>query len=98
MDYEVFLVSRVREVRHSGVTDREAIVEGLGRTGSVITNAAAVMIVVFAAFTAGAVLFTKMLGFALAVAVLLDATIVRMVVGPALLQLAGRWNWWPGRP
>jgi len=52
--------------------------------------------VVFAAFTLGDLLLTKMLGFALAVAVLLDATLVRMVIGPALLQLAGRWNWWPG--
>ncbi|HSJ15033.1 MAG TPA: MMPL family transporter, partial [Longimicrobiales bacterium] len=70
----------------------------LGRTGKVITNAAGVMLVVFAAFTLGDVLITKMLGFALAVAVLLDATLVRMIVGPALLQLAGRWNWWPSDP
>ena len=96
MDYEIFLISRVREVRRSGVGDRAAIVEALGRTGKVITNAAGVMLVVFAAFTLGDVLITKMLGFALAVAVLLDATLVRMIVGPALLQLAGHWNWWPG--
>jgi RND superfamily putative drug exporter len=96
MDYEVFLMTRVREARRAGLGDREAIVEALGRTGQVITNAAAIMLVVFAAFTLGDVLIIKMLGFALAVTVLLDATIVRMVVGPALLQLAGRWNWWPG--
>ena len=96
MDYEVFLMTRVREARRSGLSDRDAIVEALGRTAQVITNAAAIMLVVFAAFTLGDVLLTKMLGFSLAVAVLLDATIVRMVVGPALLQLAGRWNWWPG--
>jgi RND superfamily putative drug exporter len=96
MDYEVFLMTRVREARRSGLGDRDAIVEALGRTGQVITNAAAVMLVVFAAFTLGDALIIKMLGFALAVTVLLDATIVRMVVGPALLQLAGRWNWWPG--
>ena len=70
--------------------------EALGTTGQVITSAAAIMLVVFAAFTLGDFLITKMLGFALAVAVLLDATVVRMVIGPALLQLAGRWNWWPG--
>ena len=54
------------------------------------------MLVVFAAFTLGQFLVIKLLGFTLAVAVLLDATVVRMVIGPALLQLAGRWNWWPG--
>jgi putative drug exporter of the RND superfamily len=95
MDYEIFLIARVREARRAGAGDRAAIVEALSRTGKVITNAAGVMLVVFAAFTLGDVLMTKMLGFALAVAVLLDATVVRMVVGPALLQLAGRWNWWP---
>jgi len=96
MDYEVFLMNRVRETRLAGAGDREAIVEALGTTGHVITSAAAIMLVVFAAFTLGDFLITKMLGFALAVAVLLDATVVRMVIGPALLQLAGRWNWWPG--
>ena len=96
MDYEVFLMTRVREARNAGASDRDAIVEGLSTTAQVITNAAAIMLVVFAAFTLGDVLLTKLLGFALAVAVLIDATIVRMVVGPALLQLAGRWNWWPG--
>lgn len=95
MDYEVFLMTRIREARHAGLSDHEAIVEGLGSTAQVITNAAAIMLVVFAAFTLGDVLLTKLLGFALAVAVLLDATIVRMIVGPALLQLAGKWNWWP---
>jgi RND superfamily putative drug exporter len=96
MDYEVFLMSRVMEARRAGRTDRDAIVESLGTTGRVITSAAAIMLVVFAAFTLGEFLLIKMLGFALAVAVLLDATVVRMLIGPALLQLAGRWNWWPG--
>jgi len=96
MDYEVFLMTRIREARSAGMSDHEAIVEGLGSTAQVITNAAAIMLVVFAAFTLGDVLLTKLLGFALAVAVLLDATIVRIIVGPALLQLAGKWNWWPG--
>jgi putative drug exporter of the RND superfamily len=97
MDYEVFLVTRVMEARRSGMSDADAIVEALGTTGQVITSAAAIMLVVFGAFTLGSFQFTKMLGFTLAVAVLLDATLVRMVVGPALLRLAGRWNWWPGR-
>lgn len=95
MDYEVFLITRVMEGRQAGLSDRDAIIDALGTTGPVITSAAAIMLAVFAAFTIGEVLMIKMLGFALAVAVLVDATLVRMVIGPALLQLAGRWNWWP---
>ena len=95
MDYEVFLVARVLEARRSGFTEIEAISEGLARTGGLITSAAAIMVVVFAAFTLGGFLVIKMLGFTLTVAVLIDATVVRMVIGPALLHLAGDWNWWP---
>lgn len=97
MDYEVFLIARVAEARAEGRDERAAIAAGLCTTGSVITSAAAIMIVVFGAFAMGSFLPTKMLGFALAVAVLIDATLVRLAIGPALLQLAGRWNWWPGR-
>ena len=97
MDYEIFLVSRVREARRAGMGDDDAIVEGLARTGGVITSAAMIMIAVFAAFTIGSFLFVKVLGLALATAVLIDATVVRMAIGPALFKLAGRWNWWPGR-
>lgn len=97
MDYEVFLVARVREARQAGMTEEEAMAEGLARTGGVITSAAAIMIVVFGAFTLGDFLMIKVLGFALAVAVLLDATVVRLAIGPALLRLAGRWNWWPSK-
>ena len=96
MDYEVFLVSRVREERLAGRSESEAIVEGVARTGPLITSAAAVMIAVFVAFMLGGFVPMKMLGLALAVSVLLDATVIRLVVGPALLQLAGRFNWWPG--
>jgi putative drug exporter of the RND superfamily len=96
MDYEVFLVARVLEARRSGMSELEAIPEGLARTAGLITSAAAIMIVVFAAFTFGNFLVVKMLGFTLAVAVLIDATLVRIVIGPALLRLAGYWNWWPG--
>jgi RND superfamily putative drug exporter len=96
MDYEVFLVARIREGRLAGLGDREAIAHGLARTGGLITSAAAIMIVVFGAFMLGDFLLIKMLGFALAVAVFLDATVMRLAVSPALLALAGRWNWWPG--
>jgi RND superfamily putative drug exporter len=96
MDYEVFLVARVLEARRGGMPEIEAIPEGLARTAGLITSAAAIMIVVFAAFTFGNFLVVKMLGFTLAVAVLIDATLVRIVIGPGLLRLAGDWNWWPG--
>jgi RND superfamily putative drug exporter len=96
MDYEVFLVARVLEARRSGLSEVDAIPEGLARTAGLITSAAAIMIVVFAAFTFGNFMVVKMIGFTLAVAVLLDATLVRMVIGPALLRIAGDWNWWPG--
>jgi len=95
MDYEVFLVARVLEERRRGLSERSAVIEGLARTAGLITSAAAIMIAVFTAFTVGGFLVVKMLGFTLAVAVFIDATVVRMVVGPALLQLAGDWNWWP---
>lgn len=97
MDYEVILVARVAEARRAGMDEAAAIAEGLARTGPVITSAASIMVVVFAAFTLGGFLLIKMLGFALSVAVLLDATLVRFVIGPALLRLAGEWNWWPRR-
>jgi RND superfamily putative drug exporter len=95
MDYEVFLVTRVLEERRRGLSEKAAVIEGLARTAGLITSAAAIMIAVFTAFTLGSFLVVQMLGFTLAVAVLIDATVVRMVVGPALLQLAGDWNWWP---
>jgi putative drug exporter of the RND superfamily len=95
MDYEVFLVARVLEERRCGLCERSAVIEGLARTAGLITSAAAIMIAVFAAFTVGGFLVVQMLGFTLAVAVFIDATAVRMIVGPALLKLAGDWNWWP---
>jgi putative drug exporter of the RND superfamily len=95
MDYEVFLVARVLEERRAGLSERSAVIEGLARTAGLITSAAAIMIAIFIAFTVGSFLVVQMLGFTLAVAVFIDATVVRMVVGPALLQLAGDWNWWP---
>jgi putative drug exporter of the RND superfamily len=95
MDYEVFLVARVLEARRSGLSEMDAIPEGMARTAGLITSAAAIMIVVFAAFTFGSFLVVKMIGFTLAIAVLIDATLVRIVIGPALLRIAGDWNWWP---
>ena len=96
MDYGVFLVARVLEARRSGLSEVDAIPEGLARTAGLITSAAAIMIVVFTAFTLGGFLVVKMIGFTLAVAVLIDATLIRIVIAPALLRIAGDWNWWPG--
>ena len=93
---KVFVVSRVAEARRSSLGEAEAVVEGLAKTGPVISSAAAIMIVVFGGFTLGDFVLVKMLGFALATAVFLDAAIVRVAIGPALLVLVGRWNWWPG--
>ena len=97
MDYQVFLVSRIREARLAGRRDHEAVTEGLASTGRVITSAALIMICVFGAFVLGDLRVLKVFGFAMAVAVLLDATLVRMVLMPAALQLIGRAAWWvPG--
>jgi len=96
MDYEVFLLSRIKEVFDRTGRNTEATMEGLSATASVITSAALIMISVFGAFAFARVLVMQFLGFGLAVAVLLDATVIRMVLVPAFMQLMGRWNWWPG--
>ena len=96
MDYEVFLLSRIKEAFDRTGRNDEATMEGVAATASVITSAALIMIMVFGVFAFARVLVMQFLGFGLAVAVLLDATIIRMVLVPAFMQLAGRWNWWPG--
>ena len=97
MDYEVFLLARIVELRDEGVPLDVAIGRGLQRSGRIITSAAAVIVVVFAGFAFGQILVIKQVGFALAVAVLIDATIVRMLLVPAIMTLLGRWNWWAPR-
>jgi putative drug exporter of the RND superfamily len=94
MDYEVFLLSRIREehARH-GDTSR-AVAEGLARTARVITAAALIMVAVFGAFALSTEVFLKLIGLGLATAILVDATIVRMVLVPAVMQLLGERNWW----
>lgn len=94
MDYEVFLMSRMRELHDRGHSNEESVSIGLERTGGVITGAALIMIVVFAAFTLSPILAMKELGFGLAAAVFLDATIVRVILVPATMRLLGEWNWW----
>jgi RND superfamily putative drug exporter len=97
MDYEVFLVSRIREAYHATGDNAEAVARGLAATGRVITSAALIMMVVFLSFVANPSPFAKMIGLGLATAIALDATIVRMVLVPATMALLGRANWWlPG--
>ncbi len=94
MDYEVFLMSRIREDYVERGDPRGAIVMGIGKTARVITSAALIMIAVFLAFVTNPQATVKMLGLGMAMAVLIDATIVRMMVVPSVLQLAGRAGWW----
>jgi RND superfamily putative drug exporter len=97
MDYEVFLVSRIYEEWHKRADNREAIVHGLSVTGRTITAAAAIMVLVFAAFVLGGQLIIKLFGVGLASAVLLDALVIRSVLVPALMLVCGKATWWlPG--
>ena len=98
MDYEVFLLSRVKELHDEGHSTDEAVRLGLQRSGRVITSAAAIIIVVFAGFVAGRLLIIKEVGFALAVAVFVDATLVRCLLVPATMTVLGKWNWWAPKP
>jgi RND superfamily putative drug exporter len=96
MDYEVFMLSRIRERLGVHGDQQRAIVEGLAATGPVITHAAAVMVIVFGAFSFAEILVVKVLGIGLATAVIVDACVLRTFLAGPLLLLAGRWNWYPG--
>jgi putative drug exporter of the RND superfamily len=97
MDYEVFLLARIREEYLRTGDNTEAVGWGLEHTGRIITSAAAVMVTVFGAFAFASLIPIKTMGFGLAVAVLLDATLIRVVLVPAAMRLMGKWNWWlPG--
>jgi len=97
MDYEVFLLARIREEYLRTGDNTEAVGWGLEHTARIITSAAAIMVTVFGAFAFARMLPIKELGFGLAAAVFLDATIIRIILVPATMRLMGRWNWWlPG--
>jgi RND superfamily putative drug exporter len=98
MDYEVFLLSRIAEFRRDGLSNDKAVVMGLQRSGRIITSAALIIVVVFAGFATGKLLVIKETGVALAVAVAIDATLVRMLLVPATMTLLGEWNWWAPPP
>ncbi|MDN3238627.1 MMPL family transporter [Glycomyces tritici] len=96
-DYEVFLLSRVREEWDKGADNRTAVLRGMQSTGSIITAAALILIVVVGAFAFSGITFMKMIGLGMAIAIFLDATVVRMLLVPATMRLLGRANWWvPG--
>ncbi|MDR1151450.1 MAG: MMPL family transporter [Bifidobacteriaceae bacterium] len=97
MDYEMFLISRIKESWDAGLDSNAAVRQGLQRSGRIITSAALIIIVVFAGFAAGQLVIIKQIGMGLAIAVALDATLVRMLLVPATMTVLGRWNWWSPR-
>jgi RND superfamily putative drug exporter len=94
MDYEVFLVSRIREEWDAGRSNADAVAVGLAKTGRIVTAAGAIMFAAFMGFVAGSILGLQQFGFGLAVAIALDVTVVRMLLVPSAMALFGRWNWW----
>jgi uncharacterized membrane protein YdfJ with MMPL/SSD domain len=94
MDYHVFILTRIKEARDRGLGSNAAVEAGISITSGTVTSAAAIMVVVFAVFVTLQLVIVRQLGFGLAVAVLLDATIVRSVLLPATMRLLGEWNWW----
>lgn len=94
MDYEVFLVSRMRELRDQGLSSTEAVAQGLAKTGRLVTSAALIMVVAFSGFVLGSSVDLKIFGFGLAAAIALDATIVRALLVPSLMKIMGERNWW----
>jgi RND superfamily putative drug exporter len=97
-DYGVFLLTRIKEARDQGESEREAVAVGLERTGRIVTAAALLFAIAVAAFATSGVVFIKMLGLGMALAVLIDASIVRAFLVPSLMALLGKWNWWAPAP
>jgi RND superfamily putative drug exporter len=94
MDYHVFILTRIKEARDHGLPSNEAVARGIAITSGTVTSAAAIMVVVFGVFVTLPLVIIKQLGFGLAIAVLIDATVVRSILLPATMRLLGEWNWW----
>ena len=94
MDYEVFLVSRMREEWDNGATNEEAVVLGLTKTGRLVTAAGLIMFAAFMGFVAGSIVGLQQFGYGLAAAILIDVTVVRALLVPSAMKLFGKWNWW----
>jgi uncharacterized membrane protein YdfJ with MMPL/SSD domain len=97
-DYGVFLLSRIKEARDAGASDTESVAIGLERTGRIVTAAALLFCIAIGAFATSQIIFIKQNGIGTALAVLIDATIIRALLVPSLMALLGRWNWWAPRP
>jgi RND superfamily putative drug exporter len=97
-DYGVFLLSRIKEARDGGYSDKEAVAVGLERTGRIVTAAALLFCIAIGAFVTSQIIFIKELGLGTAFAVLIDATIIRALLVPSLMELLGHWNWWAPAP
>ena len=97
-DYGVFLLARIKEARDAGAANDEAVAVGLQRTGRIVTAAAILFCIAIGAFVTSEMIFIKQLGVGTALAVLIDATIVRALLVPSLMRLLGDWNWWAPRP
>ena len=95
MDYEVFLLSRIKEAHDCGADNTSSVAAGLERSGRIITSAAAIVVLVSLSFVAADIVLIKALGLGTAIAVTLDATLVRALLVPATMRLLGKWNWWP---
>ena len=98
MDYELFLLSRIKEEHDNGADTRTSVTSGLQKSGRIITAAAVLIAIVFACFLTSGVTSIKMLGLGVSFAILLDATVVRGILVPALMRVAGDWNWWAPKP
>jgi RND superfamily putative drug exporter len=97
MDYEVFILTRIKEAHDAGMTTDEAIVEGMGKTGRLVTSAAIILFLAFAALGAGPIVPLKVFATGMGVGILIDAVVIRGLLVPAILSLLGKWNWWtPG--
>jgi RND superfamily putative drug exporter len=94
MDYHVFILTRIKEARDHGLSTNEAVARGIAITSGTVTSAAAIMVTVFSVFVTLELVIIKQLGFGLATAVLIDATVVRSLLLPAAMRLLGEWNWW----
>jgi uncharacterized membrane protein YdfJ with MMPL/SSD domain len=97
-DYGVFLLSRIKEARDNGVSDSESVAVGLERTGRIVTAAAVLFAVAIGAFATSQIIFIKENGIGTALAVLIDASLIRALLVPSLMELLGKWNWWAPRP
>ena len=97
-DYGVFLLSRIKEARDNGLSNRESVAVGLERTGRIVSAAALLFSVAIGAFATSEIIFIKQVGLGTAFAVLIDATLIRALLVPSLMELLGKWNWWAPRP